>query len=140
MNIDTQTLTDDGLLISHAVMESMHQNKETFEIVKNKIAEYELKIGKTVNDKDCLKIEYDVKLIFEGVELDAMDFFNTLQSNLSELIDKSAKRQAIELFEKYKHEYNSKNSVNAKIDKIKQQFDKCNQELLNIKSSIDRIK
>ena len=132
MLVKTADLTNSNKLISHAVLESLDGNSEAMKIVKDRV--------KNRTDKDCKDIEYDVKLIFEDHELNIVKFFELLERSWDSQIQESAKKQAQELFETYKHSYNSKNSTNAKLEKVKKQLDKVTLELQNVNLAINNLK
>lgn len=126
MLIKTEEFTREPHFLSHAILQSLNGNKEVSEMVK-KMPE---RNGKT---------EYDFVLTINGIELDVKQFFEMLEKEYDGQVAISAKDQALELLEKYKHEYNSKNHPNAKIQSIKNQMDKCFNQLNNIQKSINEL-
>ena len=124
MKIKTKDLTNEHQILSHLVTSCLNEE------ANNIISSIEDRNGET---------EYDVKLIFEGVELDITRFSKKLDKQFDEIVKTSATPLANEIFEKWKHSFKSKNSKAMKLQKIIEQFDKINNQLLNIKQSIETI-
>ena len=113
-----------------------------------------LAILRSVNDEATIKahekqnvckendteLTYDIKLVFEGVELDLVKFFDKLEKCWDESVKGEAKQEALVLFEKFKNDYVSKECNNSKLESIRKQIEKCNNQMLNISKSIDEIK
>ena len=142
MNITGKELLDENLFISHAVLNAIGEIKGSSGIIDSKIEEYKAKMG--CEPFSYANVEYDVKLFFEGHELDVRQFFNLLQKEYYSELKKTAKEEiekgAKEMFEKFKHEYKSKNSANAKLEKIRKQMEKCSLELQNITNGVNNLK
>lgn len=125
MEFTVKHLTDHKNLISHLVLSSMRNNSEAIE---------------TLPSDRTSETLVDVKLLFNGVELDINGFIETLESSWNAAVDKEASNLANERFETLKQKYISKNSTNAQLNKIREQLNKTNNILLGITSSIDLIK
>lgn len=125
MEFTVKHLTDHKNLISHLVLSSMRNNSEAIE---------------TLPSDRTSETLVDVKLLFNGVELDINGFIETLESSWNAAVDKEASNLANERFEILKQKYISKNSTNAQLNKIREQLNKTNNILLGITSSIDLIK
>lgn len=125
MEFTVKHLTDHKNLISHLVLSSMRNNSEAIE---------------TLPSDRTSETLVDVKLLFNGVELDINGFIETLESTWNAAVDKEANTLANERFEILKQKYISKNSTNAQLNKIREQLNKSNNILLGITSSLDLIK
>jgi hypothetical protein len=121
MKIKTSEITRENTLLSHMILTCLDSAT-----IKKHIKSKEDRTGDT---------EYDVKLSFEGEELDIKKFFKLLDEEWDGEVKKAAKPYAEELFEERKHSFMSKNSQNAKLEAIKKQIEKANNQLKNIESA-----
>lgn len=83
--------------------------------------------------------EYDIKLLFEGDELDIKKFLELLDKEWDGEVKKAAKPYAEELFEERKHTFMSKNSTNAKMEAIRKQIEKVSNQFSNIQESFNYL-
>jgi len=121
MKIKSKELTDASTFLGHIIMDCLNNEATTkMTAVENR-------------DKET---EWDIKLSFEGVELDIREFTKHLEKDYYQEVKKAAKKEDRILFEKWKQDYKSKNSTNAQLAKIKIQLDKANNQLKNISESV----
>ncbi len=121
MKIKSKELTDDSHFLGHIIMDCL--NKEA----TSKMTKVENRDSET---------EWEVKLFFEGVELDIRKFTKHLEKDYYQEVKRTAAKEDRKLFEKWKQDYKSKNSTNAQLSKIKKQLDKANNQLKNISESV----
>lgn len=125
MQIKTKEISDQNNLLSHMILNCLDLST-----LKKHVEKREVRNGET---------EYDIKLLFEGDELDIRKFFELLDSDWEGAVKKAAALYAEELFEERKHTFMSKNSDNAKLESIRRQLDKVTNQLENIKSAFSNI-
>ena len=125
MQIKTKEISDENSLISHMILNCLDLST-----IKKHVETREVRNGET---------EYDIKLLFEGDELDIRKFFELLESEWEGAVKEAASPYAEELFEERKHTFMSKNSDNAKLESIRRQLDKVTNQLENIKSAFSNI-
>lgn len=129
MKIKTKEYTRTNNMFSYLIMTSI--TKEALDTVIH----IEGRNGET---------EHEIILTFNGVELDVSKFAEKLENAYLEDVELAAKKAAVdkaeELFEKWKHHYESTNSSNAKLEKLKEQFNKVTNMLSNIDKGIKDIK
>jgi len=124
MKIKTKELVDDKTFLGHIIMDCL--NKEATKTLDN------------FEERD-LETEFEIELKFNGVELDIRQFTKHLESSYDRSVASECKPEALKMFEKFKQDYKSKNSNNAKLSKIKAQLDKINNQLLNVNESISGL-
>jgi hypothetical protein len=124
MKIKTGQITRENSVLSHILLNAL--NEEANKIIQS-------------NPNRDANTEYEVTLTFEGVELDITKFTKRYQDQLEQWIENESLPQAQELFEKWKHKYQSKNSSNAKLQKIKTQLENANLQLQNIQQAIANL-
>jgi len=124
MKIKTKELTDASHFLGHIIIDCLNAeaNKKMYE--------------KTDRNDET---EWDIKLIFEGVELDIRKFTKHLETEYYLLVERAERNEDKTRYEKWKQDYKSKNSTNAQLSKIKTQLDKANNQLKNIQESINNI-
>jgi predicted nucleic acid-binding Zn-ribbon protein len=107
-------------------MESLTSTKECMD-----------KISKRKNrNKDT---KWDVKLTFEGVELDINKFAEFIERNWKAMVHLEAKEKADEMFKARINKYMSKHSTNAKLENLKKQFEKINNRIYSVGLNIERL-
>lgn len=82
---------------------------------------------------------YDVKLFVNGIELDVEMFVKKLEKRFNDASKIEGSKLCHEMLEQYKKDYDSKNSPNLKIDKLKRQIDKLGNYIVNLQTSIDNL-
>jgi hypothetical protein len=122
MKLKTSDLINDNNMLSHLILSCMN------ELANQKVL--------SIEDKDT---DYEISLTFEGIELDITKFSKMLEKQFDDIVKSKAIPLANKLFDKMQHEYKSKNSKAMKLQKIKEQFDKVNNQLLNIQKDIQMI-
>lgn len=125
MQIKTKEISDKNSLLSHMILNCLDLST-----IKKHVDTREVRNSET---------EYDIKLLFEGDELDIRKFFKLLDSDWEGAVKEAASPYAEELFEERKHTFMSKNSDNAKLESIRRQLDKVTNQLENIKSAFSNI-
>ena len=78
---------------------------------------------------------YEIKLTLQGIEIDLIEFSKALESQ----VENKASLLAHDIAAAKINEYKTKHSKAAKIEKIKEQLDKLNNNLLHIHKSIQNI-
>jgi hypothetical protein len=122
MKIKTKELTDASHFLGHIIIDCL--NTEA---------------GNIIHDNRGKKTEWDIKLVFEGVELDIRKFTKHLEKDYYHEVERAEKKEAQKLFEKWKQDYKSKNYTNAQLAEIKIQLDKANNQIKNISENIVAI-
>lgn len=82
---------------------------------------------------------YDVKLFVNDIELDVEMFVKKLEKRFNDASNIEGAKLSHEILEQYKNDYDSKNSPNLKIDKLKRQIDKLGNYIVNLQRSIDNL-
>lgn len=118
MKIKTNEITRKNTLLSHMILNCLDNST-----IEKHISSKKDRNGET---------EYEIKLSFEGEELDIKKFFELLDKEWEGAVKRAAKPYAEELFEERKHTFMSKNSKNAKLESIRKQIEKANNQLKNI--------
>jgi hypothetical protein len=122
MKLKISDLINNNNMLSHLILSCMN------ELANQKVL--------SIEDKDT---GYEISLTFEGIELDITKFSKMLEKQFDNIVKSKTKLLANELFDKMQHEYKSKNPKIMKLQKIKEQFDKVNNQLLNIQKDIQMI-
>lgn len=125
MKVKFKDLTDNGKLISHLVCEGL--NEEAMKTLP----------PKGERNKDA---EADITVLFNGVPLDVEKFFASMEEQFNTIVDRRAEPNAKKMLAKFINDYKSKNSNNAKLERIKQQCDKAFQQMTMIKQSLESFK
>ncbi len=130
MKIKTREITRENTLLSHMILNCLDGST----------------IEKHIETKEERneETEYDIKLLFEGEELDITKFFQLLDKEWDGEVKRASKpyaeELAEELFEERKHTFMSKNSQNAKLESIRKQLEKVNNQLKNIDTAFSSFK
>ena len=124
MKIKIKEFTRENTFLSHLILNSI--NEAALKTVTND----ENRDGET---------EVDVELKFNGVEIDIRKFTTMLESSWESAVKKACKPEALEIFEKMKHKFKSEKSMNSQINKIREQIQKANNQLINISNNIDLL-
>lgn len=122
MKIKTSEITRENTLLSHMILTCLDSST-----IKKHVQSKKERTGET---------EYEIKLSFEGEELDIKKFFELLDKEWDGEVKRAAKPYAEELFEERKHSFMSKNSQNAKLEAIRKQIENTNNQLKNIETAI----
>lgn len=125
MKIKTKEITRENTLLSHMILNCLGEST-----MKKHVYNKKERTGDT---------EYDIKLLFEGEELDIKLFFELLDKEWEDAVKRAARPYAEELFEERKHTFMSKNSTNAKMEAIRKQIEKANNQFINIQDSFDKL-
>jgi len=125
MKIKTSKITRENTLLSHMILNCIDSS-----VIEKHVASRKDRTGDT---------EYDIKLLFEGEELNIKKLFEFLDKEWNDEVKNAAKPYAEELFEERKHSFMSRNSQNAKLESIRKQLEKANNELKNISENISRL-
>jgi hypothetical protein len=126
MKIKIKEFTRQPNFLSHMILECVGSSKVAMDTVCD------------IEDRDE-NTEVEIEFKFNGVELDVRKFTRMLEDSYNEETKKAAKPSALEMFEKYKHDFKSKNSTAAKLSKVQAQFDKLKNQMINIQNSINGI-
>jgi DNA repair ATPase RecN len=124
MKIKTKELVNNKGFIGHMILDCF--NKEAAKTIDTKA------------DRDE-NTEHDIQLIFNGVELDIRGFCKHLEEEWDRAVKNECKPEALKMFEKMKHEFKSKNSMNAQLSKIREQLNKATTQLSNVSNNLERI-
>lgn len=124
MKIKTKEIVDNKQFIGHMILDCF--NKEASKTIDT-----------TANTGD--ETEHDIQLIFNGVELDIRAFCKHLEEEWDREVRIACKPEATKLFDKMKHEFKSKNSMNSQLNKIRQQLEKATNQLGNVSDNVERI-
>ena len=129
MKISLRDITDHNNFISHIILGSIdndYYNSEEHKIFSSKL-EMITNLNKDKDYKDLC--EHEIKVLFNGFEINPERFFKRLEENLDNYILKEAKKLIKEKFNKAydELEYNSDDSLIGKIDSIKDKLDDLNQ-------------
>lgn len=122
MKIKQKEITEEMTFLSHMILDCMSSE-----------AQAKLPEGRTK------ETQYDIKLSFEGVELDIRKFTKHLEQSWESEVSWAARNQANNIFEKKMQAYRSKNSTNAQIAKLNKQLEKANNILLMVKQNIEAL-
>jgi len=122
MLIKTKEITQKNTLLSHMILNCL-----TKEVINDKIESKAERTGDT---------EYDIVLMFEGVELDIRLFTEHLDKSWDSCVSEATRPEAEKMFEELKHTFISKNSTNAKLESIRKQMIKVNEQMLNINNAL----
>ena len=125
MKIKTSEITRENTLLSHMILTCLDSST-----IKKHVQSKKERTGET---------EYEIKLSFEGEELDIKKFFELLDKEWDGEVKRAAKPYAEELFEERKHTFMSKNSQNSKLEAIRKQIEKANNQLKNIDTAFSSL-
>lgn len=124
MKFKTKEFTRTNNFLSHMILGSIT------EAAIDTVREIENRNGET---------EVDIELKFNGVEIDIRKFTQFLEEAWDGEVKKACQPEAKKLFEKMKHEFKSKNSTNAQLNKIREQLIKATNHLKNVEENVERI-
>jgi len=125
MKIKTSEITRENTLLSHMILTCLDPST-----MKKHVEVKEDRDGDT---------EYEIKLSFEGEELDIKEFLELLDRSWEDAVRDAAKPYAEELFEERKHTFMSKNSKNAKLEGIRNQIEKANKQIEKANNQLKNI-
>jgi len=125
MKFKTKEITNENTLLSHMILNCL-----------NSVAFKKVESVEGRNDET----EYDIVLTFEGVELDIKKFFTLLDNEWESEMKRAARPEAELIFEEMKHTFISKNSTNAKLESIRKQVVKANEQMQNINNALSNLK
>ena len=129
MELKPSVFTRTNNFLSHAILSSVNDGATRKAYAKQ-----------DASKENDTELTYDIKLIFEGVEIDLVKFFERLENSWETSIKNEAVHEARVLFEKFKNDYVSKECNNSKLESIRKQIEKCNNQMLNISKLINEIK
>jgi len=95
---------------------------------------------KHLNQAELDKIEFDIKMTVDSQEVDINVFFEWLDKLFDETLAKRVTEKSDARFKTWKHQWQSTQSSNAKLSKLKTQFDSIKNQMLNIEKALTEIK
>lgn len=124
MKFKVKEFTKEENFLSHLILDCL--NDAALETVKD-------------NNKRDGDTIVDIELKFNGVEIDIRRFTKHLEEAWDSEIIKATKPEANKLFEKMEHEFKSKKSTNAQLNKIRVQLQNANNQLKNISENVEKL-